>query len=348
MTAPNTGARRSRWAERGLALAVVLTVLGTAAGSARATFPGRNGQIAYLWMGESNYRAGATATSVRTVDQRGSRVRVLRDCPLLELGYTECTVGAPSYSPDGRTIALLTIRVVPDLTWQGPWQYLPGVATMAADGTGYEEHPTADIRWTALAWSPAGDRFLLQRFLTVPDYNKPTAIFLASLDGTELSQIAPAWSAEPDWSSTGSIAFTRTRTGPSCALACLNIWVTRPGGTPRKVTYRGGFSPSWSPHATKLAFVRNDQSQRGIATQDVYVVGRDGRGLRRLTRRGGSNPAWSPDGKWIAFTRAGDLYVVGTTGRGLRRVVNAPPPSDGWKGGAVISVDWQPLPHRQR
>ena len=79
--------------------------------------------------------------------------------------------------------------------------------------------------------------------------------------------------------------------------------------------------------------------------QDVYIVGRDGRGLRRVTRRGGYAPVWSPDGQWIAFIRAGDLYVVRATGQGLQRLVNAPTrdPLD-WRGGFVTSVDWQPLP----
>ena len=48
---------------------------------ASASFPGRNGKIAYLWIGESAYRAGPTATSIRTVDPRTGVVRVLRDCP---------------------------------------------------------------------------------------------------------------------------------------------------------------------------------------------------------------------------------------------------------------------------
>ena len=120
-----------------------------------------------------------------------------------------------------------------------------------------------------------------------------------------------------------------------------------PGGTPRRLTRRGGSAPSWSPHGTKLAFSRLDleRTRRGVYRDDVYIVGRNGRGLRRLTRRGGYNPAWSPDGKWIAFTRDGDLYMVSTNGRRLRRLVDAPTrdPLD-WRGGYVASLDWQALP----
>ena len=335
---------------RGFVFVVVLAILGTAAAPAWASFPGRNGKIVYQWTGaRQSIPTAPRATSIRAVDPRSGRVRVLRICPLRNNAwrttFTDCTVGAPRYSPDGQRIAFPTIQTVLDLTLQPPWQSRPELGTMAADGSGFEEHATSNRYW-ALAWSPAGDRFLVWRELAVP-YPRRFAIFLASLDGTELRQVTPEsagavdWS--PDWSSTGEIAFIRGRPDPSCFPRCENIWVTRLGGTPRRLTYRGGYSPSWSPHGTKLAFLRT-QRIRGVYSRDVYIVGRDGRGLRRLTRRGGFSPCWSPDGQWIAFIRDGDIYVVRTTGRGLRRLVNAPPPE--FEGPFVTSLDWQPLPRR--
>jgi Tol biopolymer transport system component len=312
---------------------------------AEASFPGRNGKIVYEWIGPSAYRAGPTATSVRTVDARSGRVRVLRDCPLLPPGYTECQVGGPRYSPDGRTIAFANTRMVVD--YRRSWQYFPGLGTMGSDGSAFEEHITGKV-YETLAWSPAGDRLLLQRDLApAPDYRNRAAIFLASLDGTELSRVTPEGTSMPNWSSTGEIAFTGERNGTSCPPVCANIFVMRLGGTPRKLTYRGGASPSWSPHGKKLLFVRLEleRARRGIDRADIYIIGRDGRGLRRLTRRGGSSPVWSPDGKWIAFLREGDIYVVRATGGGLRRLLNASPQTDGPLGEfAGTSLDWQPLP----
>lgn len=303
---------------------------------AEASFPGRNGKIVYGWVGPSAYRAGPTATSVRTVDPRSGRVRVLRDCPLLPPGYTDCRVSAPRYSPDGRRIAFPTTRIVPDFTGQTPWQFLPGLGTMASNGAGFEEH-AIENRYGALAWSPAGDRFVVERPLG-PGDPYPSALFLASLDGTELRQVAADGTSMPDWSSRGQIAFT---TG-------LDIWLTRLGGSPRRLTYRGGDSPSWSPHGTKLAFVRRVPSRPDVERRKIYIVRRDGRGLHRLTRRGGyeTEPAWSPDGKWIAFLRDEDIYVARSTGGGLRRLVNAPPQTDDPRNGFATSLDWQPLPRR--
>jgi tricorn protease-like protein len=212
---------------------------------------------------------------------------------------------------------------------------------MASDGTGLNE-PAGAYFHQRLAWSPAGDRFLLERGLGDGGRSGESAIFLASLDGAELSQATPASTHEPDWSSTGLIAFSRNE--PDCPFfsspRCPDIFVTRLGGTPRRLTYRGGVSPSWSPHGTKLAFVR--QSRR---SQNVYLVRQDGRGLRQLTYRGGYSPVWSPDGNWIAFIREGDIYVVRSNGRRLRRLVDEIGPDETYGlGPQVVSIDWQPLP----
>jgi Tol biopolymer transport system component len=224
---------------------------------------------------------------------------------------------------------------------------------MAADGSGFEEHAfgkpspwSGGTSYTALAWSRAGDQLLLERPLALPDVPEH-AIFLASLDGTELSQATPASTSAPDWASSGEIAFTRARKGASCHPECSDIWSMTLGAPPRRLTFRGGHSPSWSPHGTRLAFLRLSRVRRGVYRDDIYIVRRDGRGLRRLTRRGALGPVWAPDGRWIAFIRHGDIYVVHSTGGGLRRVVDAPPQTAyGWTDESAVLLDWQPVPRR--
>ena len=60
----------------------------------------------------------------------------------------------------------------------------------------------------------------------------------------------------------------------------------------------GVLTPSWSPDDSKIVFAGLDG---GIT--DLFIVGRDGRGLRRLTDDSymDRDPVWSPDGHRIAF-----------------------------------------------
>jgi Tol biopolymer transport system component len=323
---------------RGLMSVAVAAGLLAFAAPARATFPGANGSIVYAWVGESAYRAGPTATSIRAVDPRTGIVRVLKDCPLRwgPPAYTDCSVSAPRSSPDGQSIAFPVLKTTPDFTG-APWQADPAIAVMSADGSSVQEHPT-QYRYWALAWAPTGDRLLLQRN-TPTGYSASTATFVATLDGKELDQATPTWSGAADWSSKGQIAYVRDRNAdPTCSKRCLDIFLTRPGSAPRRLTYRGGATPSWSPNGTKLAFSRS----AGPGRADIHVIRRDGSGRRRLTRRGGYAPAWSPDGKWIAFVRFGDLYVMRAAGGGLRRLVDSP--YGGLDGPQVTSVDWQAAP----
>lgn len=323
---------------RGWTCVVVSVAFWAAAESAWASFPGMNGRIAYTWIGESAYRAGPTHTSIRSVDPRTRLVRVLRDCPLrpdAPVVYTDCSVGAPAYAPDGLGLAYPITRITPDFTGQ-PWRFEPALGTMAPDGTSIEEHPTAHP-YFAVAWSPAGDQLLLERELERPGYLQAHAIFLAARDGTESNEVTSDWTQTPDWSVRGEIAFGRYLDA-QCLPMCEDIFITRLGGSHRRLTYRGGFAPSWSPYGTKVAFARRSRGQT-----NVYIVRRSGRGLRQVTRRGGYGPAWSPDGRWIAFIRNGDLQVIRTNGRDRRRLVRSGVPPDIGEGPHVASVDWQAL-----
>jgi dipeptidyl aminopeptidase/acylaminoacyl peptidase len=299
-----------------------------------------NGRVAYTWIGESAYRAGPTHTSIRSVDPRTRLVQVLRDCPLRSDAppiYTDCSVGPPAYAPDGLSLAYPITRITPDFTGQ-PWRFEPALGTMTPNGTSIDEHATAH-GYFAVAWSPAGDQLLLEREARQPDDPEAHAIFLASRDRIESSQVTSVWTQTPDWSVRGEIAFGRYLHA-QCLPMCEDIFITRLGGSSRRLTYRGGSNPSWSPHGTKVAFARRSRGQTNI-----YIVRRNGRELRQVTRRGGYGPAWSPDGTWIAFIRNGGLYVIRTTGRDQRRLVQTGVTKSG-EGPHVDSIDWQAITPR--
>jgi dipeptidyl aminopeptidase/acylaminoacyl peptidase len=108
--------------------------------------------------------------------------------------------------------------------------------------------------------------------------------------GQEESSVLANRVTEPAWSSTGTLAYVRTRQGRPTVY-------TRPStGAERPITATGGRSPDWSPDGRHLVYVK------GVASPELWITRSNGTDPRRLTRDG-TNPVWSPDGRWIAFLR---------------------------------------------
>lgn len=323
---------RSPTLRRGVArgFLVVFVVLCTPAGPAYASFPGRNGQIAYDLDASDRYARGPS--SIRAVNPRTRKIQVLQACPRRAGGPEPvCAVGGPRYSRDGSTIAFgKTFIAYPP--GQAP-EHRSGIGIAAANGSRLEFHTTGlTPQFPTLAWSPLGNQLLLERAVS------PLTLSITSLDGSELRRLSFAGiaGANADWSSTGRIVFQGRLDSDPCT-ACVDLFMASVGGTPRRLTFRGGESPSWSPHARKIAFVRRTQRER---QGNIYIMRQNGGGLRRLTRRGADAPVWSPNGKQIAFLRNNDIYVIRTDGRHKRRLVNHQPGDD------AMSLDWQPRPRR--
>lgn len=100
---------------------------------------------------------------------------------------------------------------------------------------------------------------------------------------------APAWS--PDGK---RIAFTRSQEDSPYEFGNFQIYVAKPGRTPRKLTKgRHDARPAWSPDGRWLAF----ESDLGLA-----LIRSNGKGRRLVPEaRYGKFPAWSPKGQ-IAYT----------------------------------------------
>jgi TolB protein len=158
--------------------------------------------------------------------------------------------------------------------------------------------------------------------------------------GTALHQLVPdapasnpAWSTDPDWSSRGLVAFQRGYSDTGS-----DIYVVRQDGSGlRRMTFRGGESPAWSPDGRRLAFSRGFDE-----IQHIYVLDLRSRRLKRLTDLRGIEPTWSPDGRWIAFSadetrRRGGIYVVRARGGRARRIATQPFLH------SYSSPDWQAL-----
>ena len=188
-------------------------------------------------------------------------------------GTVEIHNWLPSYSPDGRYIAYTSNR-----------DGNPEVYISRTDGTDLRRltsHPGID---TSPTWSPLG----LQIAFTSNRTGSPQ-IYVVGVDGTGLRRITfesycdrPTWSPPPY----NEIAYA-SRTGPGYDIKVVDLATNEV----RQITFGLGSneSPSYAANGRHLVFSSDRSGDR-----QLYLVGRDGRGLRRITSTGNSEmPGWS-------------------------------------------------------
>lgn len=181
----------------------------------------------------------------------------------------------PAWSPDGRQLAFTSNR-----------HGNPELYVMDADGANVRRltnHPGID---TTPTWSPQGHQIAF-----TSDRTGSPQIYVVGVDGTGLRRITfesycdrPTWSPAPY----NEIAYS-SRTGPGHDIKVIDI----PTSEVRQLTFGLGTneSPSYSPNGRHVAFM----STRGSGSKQIWIIGRDGRGLRRLTSLGNNEmPSWSP------------------------------------------------------
>ncbi len=140
----------------------------------------------------------------------------------------------------------------------------------------------------------------------------------------------PAWSADHS-----RIAFVRNG----------SLHVMRDDGLGvRRITGRTGDRyPAWSPDGRKIAFA----STRAGGEAELYVIGRDARGLRRLTHTArhvdDTQPAWTPDGRSVVFSSNRLAYwnyelfrIRASDGRALKRLTFWGTGADGAAGDDIM------------
>jgi hypothetical protein len=258
-------------------LAVAVAALLAAAAPAQATFPGRNGVIAYAQNGSSG-GPGTTHDShglYASPPRRHAPAKTLLQCNFIDFVPQGCAVvdfSAPSYSANGR-------RIVFDAGER--------VGIVKADGSALRLLPAVTANDSDPAFSPDGRSIV---FTGVNDHNG-TDVYVRRLAGGDARAIVLD-AEEPAWSSRNEIAYVREG----------NIYVANPNGRQRRFV-SSGVTPDWSPDGGRIVFVRPAPNFT-FATHlgRLHVVGAHGRGLRAIGKRKDlGNPVWSPDGRWLAF-----------------------------------------------
>ena len=238
------------------------------------------------------------------VDADGSNGRFLTTTPAALAGESD-----PSWSPDGRRIAVQSSRHCPT----GSTSCLGDIYVMNADGSGLTNITNSrDVDESQPVWSPDGRRiaFAAASYDGARSRYLRTDIYTIELDGSGLELLVRAADETavfaPMWSPDGTkISYTTVTLDWDYTFA---IEVANADGSGRRRLTKLSDSEiggAWSPDGRSIAFTRIDYGPFGSSqTCQVYVMDADGSNARRLTSDPfcASGPSWSPDGSAIALT----------------------------------------------
>jgi Tol biopolymer transport system component len=103
------------------------------------------------------------------------------------------------------------------------------------------------------------------------------------------------------------------------------IWAVDPNHPSNRISLGpsvGLMSMAWSRDGSRLLL--SEETDAGIAHEDLYVANADGSRIRLTSDGGSTGGSFSPDGKSVAFTRANEgLYVVDAKGGSPRLIAKS-------------------------
>jgi len=271
------------------AIAAIVLAVAMPAG---ATFPGKNGRIAFV-----GGNLGPNGGDIFTMNPDGTDVRQLTT--FTASGGAACCM---SWSPDGRQLvfAAQPAGAPTNQLW-----------IMSADGTN-QRQLLNDPAYSDMypGFSPDGSQIVFIRFNAVFQ----GAIYRIQADGTGLTALAD-FSSDPDisdfdpvYSPDGkTIAFDSSlRSGLIYAVFLMN-----PDGShirPVPPAWLEAWMPDWSPDGAKMTVSTRNSYPPNTVTKQIWTMATvaGDAGLEQITFPGSSNdigPVWSPQGDAIAFER---------------------------------------------
>jgi dipeptidyl aminopeptidase/acylaminoacyl peptidase len=301
-----------------LCLVLAIGGLAVAPPAAQASFPGANGRIAF-----SSDRSGDF--EIYTINPDGSDLKRLTNAPGSD--------GVARWSPDGTK-----------LTFSSDREGNAEIYTMNADGSGETRLTSNPAQDSLPSWSPDGTKIAFTR---LPQAGANPQIVVINADGSGETQItqgtpAPAPEGVPgggyfhsEWGPDGRIAVAAFTPGTTFQIYLMN----GDGSGQRQLTQTAAnaITPTWSPDATKVAYV--DQGQFG----GIHAINVDGTGDTQLTPGTAQDGlgSYSPDGTKIVFSSNRDggaqqVYTMNADGSDQKRLLTS--------GSNDVGAEWQAAP----
>ena len=251
---------------KSLLLFVVLLLLAT--GTAHATFPGRNGLIAF----QARTDIGIQIFTVRP------NGRDLRQITLVDGDGV-----APDWSPDGRQIIFEIDR---------PTAPVCSIAIMNADGSSMFEltPPNANVCENDPSFTPDGSRIVFDRFDPVAN---DEAFWSMDLSGGDRQRIGPCC-FDPNVSPSGKRLSFLTNNGQPGGTALFTSRID--GSDLFQVTpfsFDVAVKQDWAPDGRHLVFTQNGDVPIPGVSANVATIRPDGTDLRYVTHYQGGASVYS-------------------------------------------------------
>ena len=204
---------------------------------------------------------------------------------------------SPSISPDGSTIAYVTLRHETGIFWRSRHFEIVTAALDGSDKRRLTENETHD---TSPMWSQDGSRIA---FISGSSSWGQDSLFVMSSNGLEVNQIVDLDSIgddyivelPPSWSPDGRhLAFVTREPGSSDYIA-HRVEIDGTGLTRIEDVLSSSMAPEWSPDGGHIAFAKILGNER----VRLYVSAVDSSMPIELPV-GGLNVSWSPDGLDLA------------------------------------------------
>jgi len=282
----------------------ILACLLTSLTPAYATFPGRNGLIAFQVQTDAGIQ-------IYTVRPSGHNLR--------QITHVSGDAVRPDWSPDGRQIVFEIDRN------EAPFC---SIALMNSDGSDIVElTPTANVCENDPSFTPDGARIFFDRFDGVDE-----AFWSMDLTGNDRQRIGLCCGdSDPNVSPNGEkLSFVAFNDQPfGTALFTSNI----DGSKPFQLTpfsFGVAIKQDWAPDGEHLVFTKNGIGHPPGVSANIATIRPDGTHLRFVTHYEGGDVqaiagSYSPDGRWIVF-RLEDhglsgLYKIRPDGSHMRAIL---------------------------